>query len=99
MKAFLAGVVVLGAASACLPAWAGEGAGDPFPLNTPPLTTQMTMVPGGNTDPFKWSSAPAASQMTVKRGGNTDPFQWASSPVPPAAARHATGTPAQRNPG
>ena len=98
MKTTLTVALLLGTA-ASLPAWAGEGAGDPFPVNTPPVSTSMTMKPGGNTDPFRWSAGATASQMTVVSGGNTDPYKWSASPMPPPpAARNLAGARVTRNP-
>ena len=100
MKTTLTTAVLL-ATAASLPAWAGEGGGDPFgnQVITPPVTTTMTVQRGGNTDPFRWSSAPSTQQYSVTRGGNTDPFRWASVPVPAAPTQQRTAGAGAGHPG
>ena len=94
-------MAVLLAAAASLPAWAGEGGGDPFghQVITPPVTTTMTVQRGGNTNPFRWSTAPSTQQYTVTPGVATDPFRWASAPVPPAPAQQRTAGAGGGHPG
>lgn len=60
------------------PAVAGEGNGEPFPLNLPPISTTMTAGRVGTSqNPFPYYAATTSSQMTAGVvGSSQNPFPY-----------------------
>lgn len=87
------------------PAVAGEGNGEPFPLNLPPISTTMTAGRVGTSqNPFPYYAATTSSQMTAGVvGSSQNPFPYgmagiarSSSPATAAPDRTAVAmAPAQ----
>lgn len=61
-----------------VPAVAGEGNGEPFPLNMPPISTTMTAGRvGSSQNPFPYYAATTSSQMTAGTvGSSQNPFPY-----------------------
>lgn len=61
------------------PAVAGEGNGEPFPLNLPPISTTMTAGRVGTSqNPFPYAAAAVTSSMTAGTvGSSQNPFPYA----------------------
>ena len=77
MKKVLIIAGVAGLSLATLPAFAGEGAGDPFPFRAPgvvTVTTGRADLPGANTDPYPFHAigtlitAPMSEQSLPTNG-------------------------------
>lgn len=61
------------------PAFAGEGNGEPFPLNLPGVTTTWTLGKPVSQNPFPYVAKNSTSTWTAGKNASANPFPYTTA--------------------